>query len=154
MELALTLAGEPFNDHSQSVRPVIGSFLRGSDDRIDDGRRHDHYAYAAKVVGSGGSEDVQHARASGVGARASLARVATAPPPCTTPRLGPNPACGSCRQPRGLRDPAVQRQDARVSAGADRRAADGRHGHTADNPAPKRTMRLTRRLPAIPLKRQ
>ena len=31
------LAGEPFNDRPQSVCPVIGSFLRAYNDRIDDG---------------------------------------------------------------------------------------------------------------------
>ena len=41
MELASMLAGEPFNDHPRSVCPVIGSFLRAYNDRIDDGRRQD-----------------------------------------------------------------------------------------------------------------
>ena len=63
MELASTLAGEPFSDRPHSVCPVIGSFLRAYNDRIDDGRRQDLYAHAAKVVGSRASEDVQHARA-------------------------------------------------------------------------------------------
>jgi hypothetical protein len=63
MELASMLAGEPFSDHPESVCPVIGSFLRAYNDRIDDGRRQDLYAYAAAVVGSRASEDVQYARA-------------------------------------------------------------------------------------------
>jgi hypothetical protein len=63
MELASMLAGEPFSDRPRSVCPVIGSFLRAYNDRIDDVRRQDLYAYAAKVVGSRASEDVQHARA-------------------------------------------------------------------------------------------
>jgi hypothetical protein len=63
MELASMLAGEPFSDHPRSVCPVIGSFLRGYNDRVDDERRQDLFAYAAKVVGSRGSQDVQHARA-------------------------------------------------------------------------------------------
>jgi hypothetical protein len=63
MELASMLAGEPFSDQPRSVCPVIGSFLRAYNDRIDDGRRQDLYAYAAKVVGSRASHDVQHARA-------------------------------------------------------------------------------------------
>ncbi|MGN6866803.1 MAG: hypothetical protein ACTHMY_00205 [Solirubrobacteraceae bacterium] len=63
MELASMLSGEPFNDRPQSVCPVIGSFLRAYNDRIDDRRRQDLYAYAAKVVGSRASQDVQHARA-------------------------------------------------------------------------------------------
>ncbi|HSC03057.1 MAG TPA: hypothetical protein VLC49_07050 [Solirubrobacteraceae bacterium] len=63
MELASMLAGEPFNDHPQSVCPVIGSLLRAYNDRIDDRRRQDLYAYAAKVIGSRGSQDVEDARA-------------------------------------------------------------------------------------------
>ncbi|HJS93300.1 MAG TPA: hypothetical protein VJ741_03490 [Solirubrobacteraceae bacterium] len=63
MELASMLAHEPFNDHPQSVCPVIGSFLRAYNDRIDDRRRQDLYAYAAKVVGSRASQGVQQARA-------------------------------------------------------------------------------------------
>ena len=52
MELASMLAGEPFSDHPLSVCPVIGSFMRAYNDRIDDRRRQDLFAYAAKVVGS------------------------------------------------------------------------------------------------------
>jgi hypothetical protein len=63
MELAAMLAGEPFSDHPLSVCPVIGSFMRAYNDRIDDRRRQDLFAYAAKVVGSRASQDVQHARA-------------------------------------------------------------------------------------------
>jgi len=63
MELASMLAGEPFSDHPVSVCPVIGSFLRAYNDSIDAERRQDLYAYAAKVVGSLGSEDLQQARA-------------------------------------------------------------------------------------------
>ena len=65
MELASMLAGEPFNDHPQLVCPVIASFLRAYNDRIDDGRRQDLYAYAAKAVGSGASQDVQHTAPNG-----------------------------------------------------------------------------------------
>jgi hypothetical protein len=63
MELASMLAREPFSDHPRSVCPVIGSFLRAYNDRIDDERRQDLYACAAKVVGSRASQDVEHARA-------------------------------------------------------------------------------------------
>jgi hypothetical protein len=63
MELASMLAGEPFNDRPRSVCPVIGSFLRAYNDRIDHGRRQDLYSYATKVVGSRASQDVQQARA-------------------------------------------------------------------------------------------
>lgn len=68
MELASMLAGEPFNDHPQSVCPVIGSFLRAYNDRIDDRRRQDLYAYAAKVLDSRAPRDVQQARAERLGA--------------------------------------------------------------------------------------
>jgi hypothetical protein len=63
MELASMLAGEPFSDHPVSVCPVIGSFLRAYNDVLDDNRRQDLYAYAAKVVGSTRAEAVQRARA-------------------------------------------------------------------------------------------
>ena len=63
MELASMLAGEPFSDHPVSACPVIGSFLRVYNDSIDAERRQDLYAYAAKVVGSRGSEELQQVRA-------------------------------------------------------------------------------------------
>jgi len=62
MELASMLAGEPFSDHPTAVCPVIGSFLRAYNDSIDGGRRQDLYEYAARVVGSRGSQRVQDAR--------------------------------------------------------------------------------------------
>jgi len=63
LELASMLAGEPFSDHPYSVCPVIGSFLRAYNDSVGDIRRQDLYAYASKVVGSRGSDDVMRARA-------------------------------------------------------------------------------------------
>jgi hypothetical protein len=63
MELASMLAGEHFSDHPQSVCPAIGSFLRAYNDSIDDRRRQDLYAYAAKVVGSRRSAAIERARA-------------------------------------------------------------------------------------------
>src|SRR5436305_6946766 len=63
MELASMLAGEPFTDHPISVCPVIGSFLRAYNDTVDDQRRQNLYAHAARVVGSRGPEAVQRARA-------------------------------------------------------------------------------------------
>ena len=63
MELASMLAHEPFSDHPHSVCPAIGSFLRAYNDSIDDQRRQDLYAYAAMVVGSRASIDVEHMRA-------------------------------------------------------------------------------------------
>jgi hypothetical protein len=62
MELASMLAGEEFSDHPQSVCPVIGSFLRAYNDAVDDRRRQDLYVYAAKVVGSRASGQVQKRR--------------------------------------------------------------------------------------------
>ena len=63
MELASMLAGEDFSDHPASVCPVIGALLRAHNDSIDDDRRADLYAYAAKVVGSRSPGPVQDARA-------------------------------------------------------------------------------------------
>lgn len=63
MELASMLAGESFTDQPASVCPVVGSLLRAYNDVIDDERRQDLYRYAAKVVGSTGSDPVQRARA-------------------------------------------------------------------------------------------
>lgn len=63
MELASMLAGEPFSDHPKSVCPVIGAFLRAYNDSINDRRRQDLYAYAAKIVGSRTTAEVQRVRA-------------------------------------------------------------------------------------------
>ncbi len=52
MELASMLAGEPFSDHSASVCPVIGAFLRSYNDHVDDARRQGLYGCAARVLGS------------------------------------------------------------------------------------------------------
>jgi hypothetical protein len=62
MELASMLADEPFSDHPKSVCPVIGSFLRDYNDSVSDERRQDLYRYAAAVVGTRGSKEVQRAR--------------------------------------------------------------------------------------------
>ncbi|HZE03958.1 MAG TPA: hypothetical protein VE127_01970 [Solirubrobacteraceae bacterium] len=63
MELASMLAGGPFTDHPRSACPVIGAFLRAYNDWVDDRRRQDLYAYAAEVVDSRASRDVEKARA-------------------------------------------------------------------------------------------
>jgi hypothetical protein len=63
MELASMLSGEPFTDHPESVCPAIGSFLRAYNDSIDERRRQDLYEYAARIVGSRGSAEVERARA-------------------------------------------------------------------------------------------
>jgi hypothetical protein len=62
MELASMLAGESFTDHPESVCPAIGSFLRAYNDAVEDDRRQDLYAYAANVVGTRSSPEVERAR--------------------------------------------------------------------------------------------
>ena len=62
MELASMLAGERFSDHPSSVCPVIAALLRLYNDVLDDERRQDLYAYAAKVVGSRAGGEVRRAR--------------------------------------------------------------------------------------------
>ena len=62
MELASMLAGEPYTDHPTSVSPAIAGFLRAYNDSVDDIRRQDLYAYAAKVVGSRAAPAVELAR--------------------------------------------------------------------------------------------
>ena len=62
MELASMLDTGPFTDHPRSVCPVVAAFLRNYNDWVDDGRRQDLYAYAAKAVGSRTSRAVEEAR--------------------------------------------------------------------------------------------
>lgn len=62
MELASMLAGEAFSDHPQSVSRPIAAFLRNYNDLLDERRRQDLYAYAAKAVGTIDSHDVEQAR--------------------------------------------------------------------------------------------
>lgn len=62
MELASMLAGERFSDHPVSVCPVIGAFLRRYNDWTGDDRRQDLYRYAATVVGTRATDEVQRAR--------------------------------------------------------------------------------------------
>ncbi|ADB52076.1 hypothetical protein [Conexibacter woesei] len=64
MELASMLAGEPFSDRPASACPVIGGFLRAYNDRVDEDRRQDLYRYAAEVVGTRGTAEVERARES------------------------------------------------------------------------------------------
>ena len=52
------LAGEPFSDRPRSVCPVIAGFLRAYNDGLDDDRRQDLYAYAARAVDSRGSREL------------------------------------------------------------------------------------------------
>jgi hypothetical protein len=62
MELASMLAGEPFTDHPRSVSAPIASFLRRYNDLLDDRRRQDLYRFAAAVVGTASSPEVELAR--------------------------------------------------------------------------------------------
>jgi hypothetical protein len=50
MEVASMLAEEPFSDQPRCVCPVIAEFLRTYNDRVDNDRRQDLYAYASLVV--------------------------------------------------------------------------------------------------------
>jgi hypothetical protein len=63
LELAAMLAGEQFTDHPRSVSNVIGTFMRGYNDMIDDRRRQDLYEYAAKVLGTAAGSSTEFARA-------------------------------------------------------------------------------------------
>jgi hypothetical protein len=74
MELASMLAGEPFSDHPKSVCPVIGAFLRDYNDSVSEDRRQDLYSYAAVVVGTRASAQVQCARAAHLAAWTSEMR--------------------------------------------------------------------------------
>jgi len=67
MELASMLAGERFSDHPDCVCPVIGGFLREYNDRLDDDRRQDLYAYAARIVGSRAPARTENARVARLG---------------------------------------------------------------------------------------
>ena len=87
MELASMLAGEPFSDHPACVCPVIGSFLRAYNDSVDDARRQDLYAYAARVVGSRAGAEVEHARAERLLEWASQLRQRRWPRSALPPRL-------------------------------------------------------------------
>jgi len=62
MELASMLGSEPFGDRPKTVCPVIGDFLRTYNDRVDDDRRQDLYAYAAAAVGTRSTRRVRRAR--------------------------------------------------------------------------------------------
>jgi hypothetical protein len=63
MELASVLAGERFGDHPHSVSPVIGGLLRHYNDAVDGERRQALIPYAALVVGTRASGDVERERA-------------------------------------------------------------------------------------------
>jgi hypothetical protein len=77
MELASLLAGERFDDHPQSVCPVLAGFLRGYNDLLPDGEHGELYPYAALVVGTAGPRRVRRARARALLAWADGGRRAT-----------------------------------------------------------------------------
>src|SRR5579884_2061315 len=62
MELVSMLAGEPFTDRPTTACPVIASFMRGYNDRVDDQRRQDLRRCDADLVGSYAGHDVMRAR--------------------------------------------------------------------------------------------
>jgi len=64
MELASMIAREPFSARPHSVSPSIAAFLRAYNDLVDDERRSDLYAYAAKSVGTAAPESVEVFRTS------------------------------------------------------------------------------------------
>lgn len=57
------LSAESFSDHPQTACPVISSFLRAYNDRVNDERRQDLYRYAAEVVDTRSPGIVEQARA-------------------------------------------------------------------------------------------
>jgi hypothetical protein len=63
VELASILAGENFSDRPRAVSPVLTRFLRVYNDWLDDDRRQDLYAYAARIVGTRGPRRVERRRA-------------------------------------------------------------------------------------------
>jgi hypothetical protein len=63
MELASMLADESFSDAPRSVCPVIAAFFRTYNDRMDDRRPQDVYAYAARAVGTRSTNEVERVRA-------------------------------------------------------------------------------------------
>jgi hypothetical protein len=56
------IAGEPFGDRPRSVSPMIGAFMRAYNDAIDDQRRQDLYDYAARVIGTRDSLEIEQRR--------------------------------------------------------------------------------------------
>jgi len=148
MELASMLAGEAFSDHPQSVCPVIGSFLRAYNDAIDDRRRQDLYAYAAKVIGSRGTAAVARARGQRLAAWADQVR----------PRR-----LGQRLLPRRLRSASQWRQPPTEAVGARavhaiRRHSDASHATVlalvdellAIGPPPRPTQQSLRHRPKAP----
>jgi hypothetical protein len=119
MELASMLAHERFSDHPKAVCPVIGSFLRKYNDGIDDERRQDLYAVAAKVIGT------RDRRARSLRARHCRARLAQSQPIGASFGLVPQPArhaasaCASAFLRAGAHAEALAFIDELVAVGHD-----------------------------------
>jgi hypothetical protein len=62
VELASMIGGEPFSDRPDCVCPVIGSFLRGWNDRAGYADRQRLHPYASRVVGTGGFRRISRIR--------------------------------------------------------------------------------------------
>jgi hypothetical protein len=63
MELASLLAGTSFSDRCVRVCPIVGAFVRGYNDRIDDDRRQDLIPVVPELVDTRAPDDVVDARA-------------------------------------------------------------------------------------------
>lgn len=63
MEAVAWFAGEPHTAYSKSVSPVLGAFLRGWDDDLDDAGRQRLKPYIPRVIGTAGDADADKARA-------------------------------------------------------------------------------------------
>jgi hypothetical protein len=62
MELSSMIAGEPFSDQPLCVCPVVAAFLRAYNDSLDDRRRQDLYRYAAEVIDTRDTAEVERRR--------------------------------------------------------------------------------------------
>ncbi len=62
MELASIIGGEPFSDRPDCVCPVVGSFLRGWNDRAGYADRQRLAPYASRIVGTGGYRRISRIR--------------------------------------------------------------------------------------------
>jgi hypothetical protein len=63
MELASMLAGERFTDRPATACPVIAEVLRAYNDAVDDERRQQLLPYAAAVVGTRATAEIERRRA-------------------------------------------------------------------------------------------
>ena len=63
MEMTAYIAGEPWSDHPQCVSPVIAEFLRVWNDGMNDNDRQMLKPYAARVIGTRASSEIENQRA-------------------------------------------------------------------------------------------